>query len=117
MIGCDIGCESGIMWKKSVGDGYCDDQNNNEGCYFDGGDCCGSYVNTEFCTLCLCYEDFENCNAPMELIGNGLCNDEVNNVDCGYDGGDCCGACVNTEHCTECVCHGEGEPALDLSCK
>ena len=23
-----------------VGDGYCDDQNNNEECGFDGGDCC-----------------------------------------------------------------------------
>ena len=85
-------------------------------CLFDGGDCCGSDVNTDFCTLCICYEDL-NCGAPMELIGNGLCNDEANNAECNYDGGDCCGACVNTEYCTECVCHEGEEPAIDLSCK
>ena len=82
-----IGCENDIP--GYVRDSHCDDQNNNEGCLFDGGDCCGSNVNTDFCTLCICYEDL-NCGAPMELIGNGLCNDEANNVECYYDGGDCC---------------------------
>ena len=38
------------------GDGYCDDVNNNEACFFDGGDCCGSNVNTQYCTECLCLE-------------------------------------------------------------
>ena len=37
-------------------DGYCDDVNNNEACFFDGGDCCGSNVNTQYCTACLCLE-------------------------------------------------------------
>ena len=37
-----------------VGDGYCDDVTNTFECNFDGGDCCGSDVNTEFCTFCLC---------------------------------------------------------------
>ena len=37
-------------------DGYCDDVNNNEACFFDGGDCCGSNVNTEYCTECQCLE-------------------------------------------------------------
>ena len=99
-----------------VGDGYCDDETNTDGCLFDGGDCCGPDVKTKSkpCTLCICYED---CDAPMDLVGNGLCNDETNNAECSYDGGDCCGACVNTEDCTECVCHVGGEPALDLSCK
>ena len=36
------------------GDGFCDDNNNNPGCAFDGGDCCGSNVNTAFCTECKC---------------------------------------------------------------
>ena len=99
-----------------VGDEQCDDETNNEGCLFDGGDCCGPNVNTDYCTLCVCHE-YLNCDASMELVGNGLCNDEVNNADCNYDGGDCCGACgINTEDCTECVCHEGGEPALDLSC-
>ena len=38
-------------WK---GDGSCDDENNNEGCDFDGGDCCGSNVNKAYCTGCKC---------------------------------------------------------------
>jgi len=39
------------IWK---GDGYCDDNNNNCGCDFDGGDCCGSNVNTQYCSVCEC---------------------------------------------------------------
>ena len=39
-----------------IGDAYCDDSNNNVGCNFDGGDCCGSNVNTDYCTECLCLE-------------------------------------------------------------
>ena len=45
------GCSQG--W---IGDGYCDDINNNVGCNFDSGDCCGSNVNTQYCTECLCLE-------------------------------------------------------------
>ena len=29
-----------------IGDGYCDDVINTELCNYDGGDCCGSYINT-----------------------------------------------------------------------
>ena len=39
----------------AIGDGKCHDMNNNEGCYYDGGDCCGSNVNTQECTECICY--------------------------------------------------------------
>ena len=48
------GCESD--YAAYVGDGYCDDANNNEGCQFDDGDCCGPEVSTAFCDECLCYE-------------------------------------------------------------
>merc|ERR1711936_730082 len=41
------------QWK---GDNYCDDVNNNAGCEFDGGDCCGANVNTAFCTQCQCLD-------------------------------------------------------------
>ena len=34
------------------GDGYCDDIINILDCSFDGGDCCGSNVNTQYCTEC-----------------------------------------------------------------
>ena len=36
------------------GDSYCDDANNNEGCDYDGGDCCGENVKTDFCSACEC---------------------------------------------------------------
>ena len=39
----------------SAGNGYCDDQTNLEACDFDGGDCCGDNVNTDYCTVCICY--------------------------------------------------------------
>ena len=48
------GCESD--YADYVGDGYCDDANNNEGCQFDDGDCCGPDINTDYCVECLCYE-------------------------------------------------------------
>ena len=38
-------------WK---GDGHCDDDNNNEGCNWDGGDCCGANVDTTYCSVCEC---------------------------------------------------------------
>merc|ERR1719225_981819 len=39
-----------------VGDNNCDDGNNNEGCGWDGGDCCGDSVNTQFCSACECLD-------------------------------------------------------------
>ena len=41
------------------GDGYCDDDLNNENCEFDGGDCCLNPKNTEYCTDCECIEPTE----------------------------------------------------------
>ena len=38
------------------GDGPCDDGNNHEGCEYDGGDCCGSNVYTDFCSECQCLD-------------------------------------------------------------
>ena len=40
-----------------IADSYCDDINNNVGCNFDGGDCCGANVNTDYCDECLCIEE------------------------------------------------------------
>jgi len=39
-----------------VNDNECDDGNNNAGCHFDGGDCCGDNVNTRVCKECECKE-------------------------------------------------------------
>ena len=40
-----------------IGNGYCDDDNNNKECKYDGGDCCGYCISTEFCTICECLLD------------------------------------------------------------
>ena len=40
-------------------DGYCDDNNNNPGCNFDGGDCCPPYGHgswDQYCSSCECIE-------------------------------------------------------------
>ena len=47
----------GCSFPQYVGDGYCDDGNNNQECNFDGGDCCGPNVNTEYCTECQCLSE------------------------------------------------------------
>ena len=39
-----------------IGDGFCDDENNNLLCSYDSGDCCGANVDTFFCDECLCLE-------------------------------------------------------------
>ena len=85
-----------------IGDTYCDDELNNPGCNYDGGDCCGSDVNADFCTECTCYENFA---AYFEWIGAGYCDDVMNTLNCHFDGGDCCTVCVNTDYCLECECH------------
>ena len=35
-----------------VGNGICNDENNNEKCNWDGGDCCGDEVNKDHCIHC-----------------------------------------------------------------
>ena len=46
-------CNENPNW---IGDNYCDDATNNEECEWDGGDCCGSNVNTNYCTICECID-------------------------------------------------------------
>ena len=113
------------------GDNYCDDVNNNEACFFDGGDCCGSNVNTDYCNVCQCLEEGGGgsggtttpsgtttggaCNQGW--IADGYCDDINNNLACTYDGGDCCGCIVNTEACIECLClEGAWEGYNDGDC-
>merc|ERR550539_1564456 len=83
-----------------IGDNYCDDQNNNEECQFDGGDCCQEEPAegwNQYCEACECLETTEE---PIECvdhwIGDNYCDDQNNNEECQFDGGDCCGDDVNT---------------------
>ena len=49
--------DNGACYKPSwIGDGYCDDSTNSEVCQYDGGDCCGSNVNPQYCSECLCLD-------------------------------------------------------------
>ena len=86
-----------------IGDGYCHDEVNTEECNYDGGDCCGSCINTNFCSECDCLNNITG-NGLNPLLGDGFCNDNTNNAECIYDGGDCCFN-VNKDVCTECDCY------------
>ena len=37
-----------------IGDGFCDDMNNQELCDYDYGDCCGAFKQIHFCMKCEC---------------------------------------------------------------
>eukprot|EP00903_Cladosiphon_okamuranus_P005791 g5738.t1 len=104
-----------------IGDGYCDNRNNNELCNYDGGDCCSCTCDpgsSDDDYRCGQYSDFacidpaapcvdddditvdivENCDYPAG-IGNGWCDMGNNNEGCGYDGGDCCQCtCIKPEN-------------------
>merc|ERR1712051_1013019 len=94
------------QFRTQIGDGFCQDYNNNRHCSFDGGDCCGPCVNREQCSECKCKTGHTN-KITNARVGNGFCNDETNVESCDFDGGDCCGTCVNSKYCSECDCIGE----------
>merc|ERR1719450_832946 len=92
-----------------VGDGYCDDDNN-EGCDWDGGDCCNNAQQgwDRLCTECFCSDAATSNSTDCEdkLVGDGYCDDPNNHQECQWDGGDCCN---NDEegwdkYCNECEC-------------
>ena len=78
-------------------DGYCDAENNNEKCQFDGGDCCLDNVNKTRCKYCICVnQNSHNFCQFMRLyakeeFGNRICSGLLNTPGCNYDLGDCCG--------------------------
>ena len=50
---------STCKWDEYKGDGNCDDENNNKGCEYDGGDCCAKTVkdgkvNKDYCNEVSC---------------------------------------------------------------
>ena len=91
-------------WK---GDNFCDDENNNAGCEWDGGDCCGDDVKENYCTACECLDPAKQCTSTCgspHWKGDNWCDDENNNCGCEWDGGDCCGDDVKTTYCKDCEC-------------
>ena len=89
-----------------IGNGFCNDETNNAEGNYDGGDCCGTSVNTKYCSDCKCYKVACFSGIPHPMVGDGICNDETNNPECNYDGGDCCGSCVFKQYCSDCECLG-----------
>jgi len=51
-------CETTCLKKQWIGDGYCDDENNNAECDYDGGDCCGNSRSNwnKHCQRCTCLD-------------------------------------------------------------
>ena len=49
-----------------VGDGFCDDETNTAECNYDGGDCCGISVDTQYCSECTCHNS--NVSVSSESI-------------------------------------------------
>ena len=59
-----LDCVSGIV--PFVGDTFCDDENNNSECDYDGGDCCGGQLT--FCSVCWCV--IANMTNPSDFTVN-----------------------------------------------
>ena len=94
-------CTDGVI--PDIGDGWCDVENNNERCRFDGGDCCDCARASNESSFSLCADPDVACynptavtvqssciNGNIERIGDGVCQSNNNNKGCLYDGGDCC---------------------------
>ena len=73
----------------SIGNGICDQANDNLVCHFDGGDCSlgGNATN---CTSLECIDNlnFDPC-PKFDKIGNDQCDIENFNLICSFDAGDC----------------------------
>eukprot|EP00941_MAST-03F_sp_MAST-3F-sp1_P003007 g3007.t1 len=108
---------------KLVGNGFCDERNNNARCNWDGGDCCQSSCgrNSEdskvinICKAEVCNAkcldtprnnhfgcpNYDPCVMDMggdpSKKGDGHCDWENNNKECNFDDGDCCHGTCNVE--------------------
>ena len=63
---------NGCEYPDWIDDDYCDDDNNNEECEWDGGDCCGSNVNTDYCIDCECLDPDDDGSLTTKLHPNTL---------------------------------------------
>ena len=101
-----------------IGDGFCDEETNNELCDFDNGDCCDLNNDRTLCPECFCYtskidlgdcSDYNyECTFPFTLyfgvIDDGICDDYLNKKQCYFDGGDCCLDDKDESICNDCTC-------------
>ena len=66
-----IPCSDTCGEPNRKGDNYCNDENNNCGCEWDGADCCGSNVNTFLCSDCECLDPNAEADKDFVSIHNG----------------------------------------------
>merc|ERR1712048_931675 len=101
--------------EKWKGDKNCDDENNNAGCNWDGGDCCGPH-GYAYCKECKCLDctfvskgdecvkAIKSACGAANYVGDKYCDDNNNNAGCNWDKGDCCGPANNYKYCKKCKC-------------
>ena len=98
-----------------INDGWCDYENNNEACGWDGKDCCecacidggpndcgsagyGCLDPNSECTDPRLL-GYSNCSGAVNWIDDGDCDSVNNNEACGWDRGDCCECtCIDGEY-------------------
>lgn len=119
-------CSGNVLF---FNDGFCDPENNNLACAFDGGDCCECtcvdsplYVCGMFGFNCLdpacpgeASSQYPNCTGRLDWLDDGFCDTDFNNIlACGYDGGDCC-ECTCTDGPVH-TCGSNGFSCEDQEC-
>ena len=101
-----ITTSTGCAKPNWLGDNYCDDVNNNAECNYDGGDCCGTNVDTTYCTHCQCLDPNFTTTPPPTTTSNPTCEDDPAwSKDCGY--------WVSVGYCT----HQDFAPFMQSFCK
>ena len=95
----------GCRAPKSFGDGFCDDDNNNEACSWDGGDCCGNDVKTDYCFECKCLDPCVD-KEPTSLCENwrseSICNKDWVKEKCGNTCNVCFGGAFSVRGGPDC---------------
>lgn len=100
-----------------LGNGKCEEDHNNEECFYDLGDC-------------LVFDNApKQCNVSVERLGDGICDPEANIPACNFDKKDCCLQFIHGPECPEpqsgfvsdqmrpCTCHEDGLDHLLASSK
>ena len=105
-----------------VGDGFCDDVNNNEACGYDDGDCCGLSMKKNFCVKCICKGIWNSFYLTNERNWINHYSSSVftckTDEDCYHQNGYCharqCKCSANYEYAQDCSHHGCKHSALML---
>ena len=61
----DIHASDGLA-NVLVGNGFCNDETNKEDCDYDGGDCCASNIQKDYCSECSCHGKYDPVYASIQ---------------------------------------------------